>query len=159
MYFQQLIERIKMLNDYIDDKIEDITCGGLFSAISLEQLKCFILKKLGKDFWPHQYDKNLACKIVEELSERYKFIGKIQEARKITQQLLEEGYSCGLIKKKDLETGKKYKGYCRNASIAVWNGSKFVYERYKFGDILKEEINHPEDDDRYDIFLPFKIIE
>ncbi len=66
---------------------------------------------------------------------------------------------CGAIPKKDLIIGKTYIGECRNASEAVWNGHTFVYERYKFGDTFDEEINHFEDDDGYDLFVPIKLKE
>lgn len=66
---------------------------------------------------------------------------------------------CGAISKKDLEIGKTYLGDCRNASEAVWNGKVFVYKRYKFGFTYDEEINHFEDDDGSDLFVPIKIKE
>lgn len=58
------------------------------------------------------------------------------------------------IKKSDLIIGKKYKGICRNASEAVWTGKYFIYERCKFGDKYNESINHPEDDNGFDLFYP-----
>ena len=39
------------------------------------------------------------------------------------------------------------------------NWHTFVYERYKFGDTFDEEINHFEDDDGYDLFVPIKLKE
>lgn len=60
------------------------------------------------------------------------------------------------IPKKDLEVGASYLGVCRNAGEAVWNGTVFTYKRYKFGDIFDEDINHFEDDDGYDVFVPFE---
>lgn len=62
------------------------------------------------------------------------------------------------IPKNELEVGAIYQGYCRNAEDARWNGKKFVYKRCKFGDVFDEEINHYEDDDGYDVFVPMKII-
>ena len=61
---------------------------------------------------------------------------------------------CGAIPKSQLEIGERYIGSCRNASIATWLGDKFEYERYKFGDTFKEKINHFEDDNGYDLFVP-----
>lgn len=60
------------------------------------------------------------------------------------------------ILKRDLKVGLEYGGECRNADRAVWNGQRFVYRRYKFGDVFDEEINHFEDDDGYDVFVPFE---
>lgn len=65
----------------------------------------------------------------------------------------------GAIPKKDLVVGAHYKGYCRNASEAVWTGDKFVYTRHKFGSEFKEYIPHFEDDDGYyDVFVPYQTI-
>lgn len=66
-------------------------------------------------------------------------------------------YKCGAIAKKDLIVGHTYLGNCRNASKAVWkeNGT-FEYQRHKFGFVYPEEINHFEDDDGYDVFVPIK---
>ena len=66
---------------------------------------------------------------------------------------------CGAIPKKNLIIGKTYIGECRNASEAIWNGYTFVYKRHKFGDTFDEEINHFEDDDGYDLFVPIKLKE
>ena len=59
------------------------------------------------------------------------------------------------ILKKDLVEGVSYSGMCRNADTAVWNGKVFTCKRYKFGDVFDEDINHFEDDDGYDVFVPF----
>lgn len=67
----------------------------------------------------------------------------------------------GGIPKKDLKDGHLYQGSCRNASEALWNAEKqcFIYWRTKFGSTYQEEINHFEDDDGYDLFVPIKEIE
>ena len=68
---------------------------------------------------------------------------------------------CGGIPKKDLKDNVLYEGSCRNASEAVWNEGKqkFTYWRTKFGSTYKEDINHFEDDDGYDLFVPFKEVD
>lgn len=66
---------------------------------------------------------------------------------------------CGAIPKKDLIKGKKYIGSCRNSSEAIWNGSKFIYKRYKWGTFYDDDINHFEDDNGFDLFVPIKICE
>ena len=63
-----------------------------------------------------------------------------------------------IIPKSELIINKKYNGNCRNASEAVWNGEKFIYKRHKFGTDYIEEINHYEDDDEYDVFVPIEEI-
>ena len=62
-----------------------------------------------------------------------------------------------VIPKSELVAGMEYRGVCRNADTAVWDGNKFVYSRYKFGSWYKEDINHFEDDDGYDVFVPMEI--
>lgn len=64
---------------------------------------------------------------------------------------------CGGIPKDKLIVGKTYIGDCRNATEAVWDGDKFTYMRTKFGSTYPETINHFQDDDGYDLFVPLKI--
>lgn len=66
---------------------------------------------------------------------------------------------CGAIQKDKLIVGKTYIGNCRNASEAVWNGDFFIYKRTKFGNTYDESINHFQDDDGYDVFVPIKMKE
>ena len=63
---------------------------------------------------------------------------------------------CWAIPKEKLIVGKCYEGSCRNASNAVWNGEKFTYRRTKFGYTYDEDINHFQDDDGFDLFVPLK---
>lgn len=60
------------------------------------------------------------------------------------------------IPKTELEIGKDYKGICRNSNSATWDGKRFTYLRYKFGSYYEDHINHYEDDDGYDLFIPIK---
>ena len=64
---------------------------------------------------------------------------------------------CGGIPKNELVIGETYIGSCRNASEAVWDGKKFTYMRTKFGNTYPETINHFQDDDGYDVFVPLKL--
>lgn len=66
---------------------------------------------------------------------------------------------CGGIPKEELIVGETYIGSCRNAREAVWNGERFTYMRTKFGYTYPEDINHFQDDDGYDVFVPIKEIE
>ena len=71
----------------------------------------------------------------------------------------EELIKRGAIPLDKLEVGKTYLGSCRNAHEAVWNGEKFIYQRYKFGFTYPEKINHFQNDDGYDLFTPIKVKE
>lgn len=68
-------------------------------------------------------------------------------------------YSMGMIRKEDLVAGKYYKGNCRNASVAKWNGSKFDYMRYKWGSYCKDSLCYPTDDLYFDVFIPYAVVE
>ena len=61
---------------------------------------------------------------------------------------------CGAIPKSKLEIGKTYLGSCRNSSEATWLGKYFEYQRTKFGSTFKDKINHFEDDNGFDLFVP-----
>jgi len=72
-----------------------------------------------------------------------------------------EGVSPNIVRvipKSELVFGKVYEGECINADEAKWGDGKFVYERYKFGHRYEELINHFEDNDGYDVFVPMEII-
>lgn len=73
-----------------------------------------------------------------------------------TQEIIPNLIRCGAIPKSQLIEGKTYIGSCRNTSKAVWNGSCFEYDRYKFGTTYLDHINHFEDDDGYDLFIPIQ---
>lgn len=59
------------------------------------------------------------------------------------------------MKKTEMEHGKYYRGRCRNATVARWNGEegRFYHFRRKFGFTYVECINHEDDFDGYDTFI------
>lgn len=61
------------------------------------------------------------------------------------------------VRKSDLVDGEYYYGHCRNAKCAKWVAARneFVYIRTKFGSRFSEGINHPEDDNGFDLFVPY----
>lgn len=65
-------------------------------------------------------------------------------------------FKAGAIPKVELVVGETYIGSCRNTDEATWNGKEFEYKRYKFGTTYIDKINHFEDDDGYDLFVPIK---
>lgn len=58
------------------------------------------------------------------------------------------------IRKADLIDGAYYRGRCRHATEARWNGKieQFVHWRNKFGYNYLETIRCPEDEHHYDVF-------
>lgn len=62
------------------------------------------------------------------------------------------------IAKRHLVVGRYYRGRCRNASVARWDGSKFHHWRCKFSARFIESINHPEDDNGFDCFTPIMLM-
>lgn len=65
----------------------------------------------------------------------------------------------GAIPLNKLEVHKTYIGFSRNTTEAMWNGEKFVYPRTKFGYTYDCDINHFQNDDGYDVFVPVRIKE
>ncbi|QOI72486.1 hypothetical protein pEaSNUABM50_00487 [Erwinia phage pEa_SNUABM_50] len=62
------------------------------------------------------------------------------------------------LPKSELIVGRTYSGSCRNSDTAVWTGTQFTYEREKFGSTYNDSVNHPEDDDNYDLFYPTELL-
>lgn len=67
----------------------------------------------------------------------------------------------GAIPKIELVDGCDYYGKCRNNNKATWRQDKncFEYEREKFGNTYIDTINHFEDDNGYDLFVPLKRVD
>lgn len=63
---------------------------------------------------------------------------------------------CGAIPKDKLEVGAVYEGSSRNFDKATWDGKVFWGKRYKFGQWFDDNVNHFEDDNGYDLFVPIK---
>lgn len=93
----------------------------------------------------------------------FKIINDVPELPVVTKEEWDGFYvpiliKCGAIPKKDLIVGQKYLGACRNSDYGIWNGTEFTYKRIKFGTTFQEKINHFEDDNGYDLFVPLKIV-
>ena len=100
------------------------------------------------------YYKNKNLKISDDFQPNIPVVPQEEYNTIIIPNLIE----WGAIPKSQLIIGKTYKGYCRNADKAVWLGDIFEYDRDKFGIIFKERINHFEDDNGYDLFVPYEEI-
>lgn len=95
-----------------------------------------------KEYYPH-------IKIFDEDT-----IRQIDLPKPIPIDLYDELFKKGIIPKKDLVFGKYYFGRCRNSKVARWEGNEFTYMRIKFSWTFPEKINHLEDDDGSDLFVP-----
>jgi len=76
----------------------------------------------------------------------------------VTAEIIKQYHDAGVISKSELIDGSFYWGLCRNAPMARWDSQKqvFWYIRDKWHDTYAECINTIEDDNGYDLFLPFK---
>lgn len=79
---------------------------------------------------------------------------RTDEEKKFVQ---EELIKRGALPLEKLEIGKTYIGCCRNAGEAIWQGDRFCYQRNKFGLTFPETINHFQNDDGFDVFVPIKL--
>ena len=97
-------------------------------------------------------DKSEKIRFLERLRERITF------SKPMKPEELESAFAQGMIRKLDLEDGAYYRGYCRNATVALWSASKscFTYMRQKFDQRFPETICHPEDDNGFDLFIPLE---
>jgi len=73
---------------------------------------------------------------------------------------LKELESMGMIPLKDLQDKSYYYGICRNTRIARWVNSAncFLYIREKHKSFHMAEINHPANDNGFDLFIPLRKI-
>lgn len=99
--------------------------------------------------------KRFLCEM-EPFTDNIPDIPRMKTPEDYQEYVIKNFIRCGAIPKKDLIIGKTYIGDCRNASEAIWNGKVFVYKRTKFGYTFDEKINHFEDDDGFDLFVPIK---
>lgn len=95
-------------------------------------------------------------------SEKFKHLeerlARIKFSKPMKPGELESAYTRGMLRKCDLEDGAYYRGYCRNATVALWSTRNdcFIYMRQKFERRFAEDIRHPEDDDGFDLFVPLE---
>ncbi len=109
--------------------------------------------------------KELRKKNIKEFWENWKPTLKelehIQLPNPLEELHYEVLYHSGVLRKEQLIDGKYYRGTCRNANVAQWDekGNCFWYMRHKFGNNFAEKINHLQDDNRYDLFVPLEEVD
>jgi hypothetical protein len=106
-----------------------------------------------------QLTKGLEMRELTE--EQENVVNLMARTNPLTETVLKQAFEAGMIAKADLKDEQYYLGSCRNASVAVWDERRncFYYQRHKFADIFAEGINHPEDENGYDLFIPFYEVE
>lgn len=80
-----------------------------------------------------------------------------KEMREDREGSLRKAYEAGMIPKSQYVVGQTYIGHCRNAEEAIWDGKRFDYERYKWGSTFRDQVECPEDEVGYDIFVPVAV--
>ena len=98
--------------------------------------------------------------------EKFKYINDIPEfpacnSSQEHEELCAEYILAGAIPKSELVSGDWYIGQSRSTNIAQWfsKPKKFYFIRYKMGGEYVDTIRHFQDDNGYDLFIPFKHIE
>ena len=84
----------------------------------------------------------------------------IRSRRNIGTDELKELKKMGMIPLEDLQDKSYYYGICRNTRIAQWVKSEscFFYMREKHKSFYIAEINHPANDNGFDLFIPLRKI-
>lgn len=144
-----LYDNKHMFNCYVDElpHFKENLYNGLYDEMwdFLEHIK-------DQEFINNYYFPN-----IEKFDEDT--IHQINLPNPIPYALYHELYNKGIIRKKDLIKNYYYKGKCRNANVALWNGFEFVYMRNKFGATFTETIKHMEDDQGNDLFIALEQVE
>lgn len=101
--------------------------------------------------------------MIELLKKKFENIDDIPEfprykSKEEYQDIIEKYLELGAIAKEDLILGGWYIGQSRSTGIAQWIGDKFIFIRHKMDGRYIDSINHFEDDDNYDLFIPFKLV-
>lgn len=103
--------------------------------------------------------------MIELLKKKFEKVDDIPEfpryeSKEEYDKLVKAYIEAGAIPKKDLVSGEWYIGQSRSTNIAQWfpHGG-FHFPRYKMDGKYVDNIPHFEDDDGYDLFIPFKLVE
>jgi hypothetical protein len=79
----------------------------------------------------------------------------------ITPEWLTLAVSAGMLAKDNLKNNTYYYGHCRHTNVACWNETEkvFNYVRHKFDYKFIDQIEHPESDRGFDLFIPIAEVE
>lgn len=94
----------------------------------------------------------------KKISDIPEFPGMITSTE--AEELAKEYIEAGAIAKEDLISGGWYIGQSRSTNIAQWfpKPGRFYFIRYKMDGKYVDDIHHFQDDNGYDVFIPFKHI-
>jgi (p)ppGpp synthase/HD superfamily hydrolase len=165
-YYQGIVNDKLALFVKLCDRIANMTYSKLYGNIDMfnkykSELSHF-KEKLYNGLYDELWDVLDKIDFTKKDEMYYKNIDKFDKnsvhcihlPKPISDSLYNELFEKGILRKNELELNQYYYGKCRNANVAVWNGMNFVYMRTKFGSKFPEYINHLEDDNGFDLFIP-----
>jgi hypothetical protein len=122
--------------------------------IDIEKIKQQLIEKKAKEAADRieRFNRLKPFETVDDIPD----IPRVKDPHIYEEVIVKNLIRCGAIPKDKLEVGVTYEGNCRNADKATWNGKQFEYKRYKFGEWQDDKINHFQDDNGYDLFVPIK---
>lgn len=171
-YYYGIREDYIALFGKLCDRLGNMTHGLLYDNRNKYEMYVKELPHFKEQLYNDLYDDmwNLMENLnTEEFLKNYYFPGierfdkdnliRIKLPQPIPYALYNELFEKGIVRKKDLRKNQYYYGDCRNANVALWNGFEFIYVRCKFGTCFNETINHLEDDNGYDLFIPLYLMD
>lgn len=122
--------------------------------LDIEKVKQRLLEKKAKEKADRveRFNRLKPFKTVDDIPS----IPRVDDPNIYKEVIVKNLIRCGAIPKDKLEVGATYEGNCRNFEEARWDGKVFWGKRYKFGKWEESKINHFEDDNGYDLFVPIK---
>lgn len=122
----------------------------------LEEIKKQLLEKKAKEAADRieRFNRLEPFKTVDDIPD----IPRVKDPQIYEEVIVKNLIRCGAIPKDKLEIGATYEGNCRNFEEATWDGNVFWGKRYKFGEWQDDKINHFQDDNGFDLFVPIKKI-
>ena len=122
--------------------------------IDIEKIKQQLIEKKKKEA-VERVERFNRLKPIESVDD-IPSIPRVKDPNTYKEVIVKNLLRCGAIPKDKLEIGATYEGNCRNFEEARWDGKVFWGKRYKLGEWFDDKINHFEDDNGYDLFVPLK---
>jgi hypothetical protein len=126
------------------------------NKVGIEKIKQQLIEKKAKEAADRieRFNRLKPFETVDDIPD----IPRVKDPHIYEEVIVKNLIRCGAIPKDKLEVGATYEGNCRNFEEARWDGKVFWGKRYKFGEWQEDKINHFQDDNGYDLFVPIKKI-